>query len=172
VEHLLAHGRRRIAAIVGDRTRPGSEGALRLAGYQTALADAGLPYDPGLVADAAFGSESGTAAVRKLLRDAPDLDAIFVAYSDSVAIAGLRALMDAGKKVPQDVAVVGFDNIQLAEMTNPSLTTIDQGIEWGAPVLVEQLIRQLNGMSASPLAVEGELVIRESCGPQEEHERM
>jgi DNA-binding LacI/PurR family transcriptional regulator len=123
VEHLLLRGRRIIATIAGP---PGSPAAAdRLEGYRRAMAAAGrMP----LVAYGDYTTQSGGHAAAWLLDRTPRIDALFVA-SDSMAAGALQALRKAGRRVPEDVAVVGFDDAPLAMFTNPALTTIRQPVE-------------------------------------------
>ena len=123
VEHLLAHGRRRIVTIAGPPGNPCARE--RLAGYRRAVLAAGLPAAQ-LSAD--FTRAGAADAARRLLESHPDLDAIFVA-SDLMATAVLGVLAERGRRVPDDVAVVGFDNSQLARTTAPALTTVHQPVE-------------------------------------------
>jgi DNA-binding LacI/PurR family transcriptional regulator len=164
VSHLVADGRRRIAVITGDLDDTTSEGYLRFAGYRRALEDAGLDADESLIGDLTSMDASGVAAARMITQANPEVDAVFVAAGDSTAIAVIRSLQDLGRSVPEDVAVVGFDNIQLGEFTHPRLTTVDQGLAQGVPILVDRVIRQIDGRPASSQKVTGRVVARESCG--------
>jgi DNA-binding LacI/PurR family transcriptional regulator len=124
VSHLLAQGRRRVAAIC-EQAEPRA-GARRLNGYRRALADAGIPYDDSLVigvSDADLWS-SGAGAVTRLLRTRVRFDALFC-HNDVVAIGALSVLERSGVAVPDDVALTGFDDIEAARFTSPSLTTVD-----------------------------------------------
>lgn len=163
-EHLIKLGRRRIAIITGDLDYKHSEGYLRYLGYKQALSSANIPLDSTLLASANFSGESGYSAMKHLLQVAPDLDAVFVAYSDVVAIAAMKALGDAGKNIPEDVSVVGFDNIDISEFTAPPLTTISQGLHrGGSDLLVEKLLKQISGEKVSSTMLDGELIVRKSC---------
>ncbi|HEY7524525.1 MAG TPA: LacI family DNA-binding transcriptional regulator [Candidatus Limnocylindrales bacterium] len=123
VEHLIGGGHRRIACITNAPLEYTSA-ADRLAGYRSALDAAGIPFDPRLVACAAFDPASGRAAMRSLLQQNPErFSAVFVA-SDVVAVGAIGALREAGLRVPADVAVVGFDDIPLAGFVDPALTTV------------------------------------------------
>lgn len=165
-QYLIGLGRRRIAIITGDLDYKHSEGYLRFLGYQEALASAGIPFDAALISTANFSGQSGYSAMNRLIQAAPDLDAVFVAYSDAVAIAAMQALGDAGKSMPDDVSVVGFDNIEVSAFTNPSLTTISQGLhKGGAELLVTKLLQQISGEKTSSTMLNGELIIRKSCSP-------
>jgi DNA-binding LacI/PurR family transcriptional regulator len=115
-----------------------------------------------IVAVGDFTRESGAAAMRQLLSDDPALDAVFVA-SDLMAHGALRTLRSAGRRVPDDVAVVGFDDIELARYTDPPLSTVRQPIEEIGHTLARQLLRLLAGDQIDPAVVlPTELVVRES----------
>jgi DNA-binding LacI/PurR family transcriptional regulator len=125
VEHLTALGRMHIATIAGP-TDMGA-GIDRLAGYRDAIGETG-PADPELVAVADFSQEGGGAAMRSLLSRRPDVDAVFAA-SDLMAIGAMQAIREAGRRIPDDIAVVGFDDSPVAEMADPALTSVRQPIE-------------------------------------------
>jgi LacI family transcriptional regulator len=121
VEHLLSLGHRRIACITNARLVY-TAAQERLAGYKAALAAAGIAYEPVLVAEADFDAPSGHAAMAELLARTT-FDAAFVA-SDVVALGAIGALRKAGRRVPDDVSIVGFDDIPLAAYFDPPLTTV------------------------------------------------
>jgi DNA-binding LacI/PurR family transcriptional regulator len=123
---LIERGAQRIATITGPLDMAAGED--RLAGYRGALADAGRPVDDRLVAVGDFSVEGGARAMALLLDAVPDLDAVFAA-SDLTAHGALQTLAERGRRVPGDVAVVGFDDVRLAELAVPPLTTIRQPIE-------------------------------------------
>jgi DNA-binding LacI/PurR family transcriptional regulator len=118
--HLIARGCRRIATVAGPADM--SAATDRLDGFRAALGDA---FDPELVEHGDFTQTGGEAAMQKLLDRAPDIDGVFAA-SDLMAFGALRALRRAGRRVPDDVAVVGFDDIPLAAAAEPPLTTVRQ----------------------------------------------
>src|ERR671920_1689813 len=122
MRHLVQMGRRRIATIAGPQDM--IAGVDRLAGYRAAMRSAGLTE---LVAFGDFTRDSGVRAVRELLACDPELDAVFVA-SDMIAHGALQALKDAGRRVPSDVAVVGFDDFEISRYSDPPLTTVRQPI--------------------------------------------
>jgi DNA-binding LacI/PurR family transcriptional regulator len=124
--HLVQRGRRRIATITGPKDMVA--GVDRLAGYRDAMADAGIAIDDGLIATGDFTQAGGEAAMERLLLDRPDLDAVFCA-SDLMAVAALGALQAAGRRVPEDVAVVGYDDSPIATTTRPALSSVRQPIE-------------------------------------------
>ena len=158
VRHLLGAGRRRIATIAGPQDM--IAGVDRLVGYRRALDHADRRP---IVAVGDFTRESGTAAMRTLLQEDPTLDAVFVA-SDLMADGAMRALRAAGRRVPDDVAVVGFDDSALAGYTEPALTTIRQPVLDIGRTLALQLLRLAAGESIEPAVVLAtHLVVRESA---------
>jgi DNA-binding LacI/PurR family transcriptional regulator len=138
----------------------------RLDGYREALETAGLPVRKTLIAEGDFYEESGYEGMRKLLARRPELDAVFAA-SDMMAAGALRALRDAGRRVPDDVAVVGFDDAPIASHTVPTLTTIRQPLEAMSSAAAELLISRVegngNGDSVEPIVCPTELVVRQSA---------
>jgi len=126
VAHLIAGGRRAIATIAGPQDM--AAGTDRLTGYRDGLAEAGFPFDPMLVASGDFSQDSGAAAMTRLLAARPDIDGVFAA-SDLMAVGALSVLASAGRRVPADVAVVGFDDSPVAMSTTPRLTSVRQPIE-------------------------------------------
>lgn len=162
-EHLLAQGRRDIA-FIGDISPGCPEFSDRYRGYCTALREAGIAVDPELQVDAADSTETvGQRAMRQLLARGPRLDAVFAA-SDLMAIGAMRALEEAGLKVPRDVAVVGFDDIPVAGLTNPPLTTVAQDTKRAGELLVETLIHQIRNEPTSSVMLPARVVVRRSCG--------
>ncbi|WP_409072992.1 LacI family DNA-binding transcriptional regulator [Micromonospora chalcea] len=158
VQHLIASGRRRIATIAGPQDMVA--GIERLIGYRSAITEAGLPE---LVAYGDFTRESGTAAMRELLAADPELDAVFAA-SDLMAHAALRTLREAGRRVPEDVAVIGFDDIETAAYTEPPLSTVRQPIVELGRSMTRQLLRIAAGEDVEQaLMLPTELVLRESA---------
>ncbi len=156
-EHLITTGRTRIATITG-RLDEGA-GAARCQGFQEALAVAGL--DASRVVQGDFAEDGGAKAMVELLATWPDLDAVFVA-SDQMAIGALRVLREAGKSVPDDVAVVGFNDISGARHTVPPLTTVHQPIQALGREMARMLLALLAGEQPSPLILPTRLVVRAS----------
>jgi DNA-binding LacI/PurR family transcriptional regulator len=159
-EHLIGTGHRRIATITGVLDT--HVGTARLRGFQEALAVAGL--DTSLIEHGDFTEASGTAATTRLLAAHPDLDAIFAA-SDNMAAGALRALKTAGRSVPGDVAVVGFDDHVIARYTNPPLTTVAQPIKQLGWEMAKMLVSLINADQPGPLILPTRLVVRESSEP-------
>jgi DNA-binding LacI/PurR family transcriptional regulator len=164
VEHLLALGHRRIGCIT-NAPLAYTAASERLTGYREALAAAGLPDDPDLVAEGAFDAPSGHRAMAQILaRTTPD--AIFVA-SDIVAIGAIAGLRDAGLSVPGDVSVVSFDAIPLAAYLDPPLTTIrlpayELGLAAGRAILERIAGRPVAARTLLPT----ELIVRASTAPR------
>lgn len=125
-QHLVEGGRLRIATIAGPTDMVA--GIDRLAGYRDALGAAGIPVDEGLIATGDFTHEGGTVAMERLLARRPDLDAVFCA-SDLMAVAALSVIQAAGLGVPNDVALVGYDDSPIATTTRPPLTSVRQPVE-------------------------------------------
>ena len=157
-EYLIRGGRRRIAMITGpDDTAVGRE---RRRGYAEALTLAGLgPYvtEPG-----DFMETGGAAAMLALLSARPDLDAV-VAANDNMAAGALRVLRDAGRSVPGDVAVMGFDDLPIAMHTDPKLTTIHQPVQALGREAARMLIELLDGGQPEPFILPTKVVVRESA---------
>ncbi|MBZ5738633.1 LacI family DNA-binding transcriptional regulator [Nocardioides mangrovi] len=137
VAHLVERGRQRIATIAGPADMVA--GSSRLQGYVEGLAAADRTLDERLVARGDFGQASGEQAMHALLDRVPDLDAVFCA-NDLMAAGALRALSDAGRRVPEDVAVVGFEDAPIAASTTPPLTTVHQSPEDMGRAMVEMLL--------------------------------
>ena len=158
-QFLLDQGRRRIASITGPQDM--AVGMDRLAGYQRALRDRRGGRD--LVRAGDFSRDSGEHAMARLLTEAPELDAVFAA-SDLMAAGAVRALRRAGRRVPDDVAVVGFDDSEVARYTEPPLTSVRQPIDEMGREMVRLLLAQLDtgGAVASPVILPTELVVRSS----------
>jgi DNA-binding LacI/PurR family transcriptional regulator len=140
VQHLVSRGRRSIATIAGRQDM--AAGADRLAGYREALDAAGLAPS---IAYGDFTHASGVHAMWRLLDQRPGLDAVFVA-SDIMAAGALHALRRAGRKVPDDIAVIGFDDLPLAQHTHPPLTTIRQPLDRVGAVAAARLLAELDGV--------------------------
>jgi LacI family transcriptional regulator len=138
-------------------------GADRAEGYVTALRQRGLVVDPDLMVDGNFTEADAYGAMQRLLPFNPD--AVFAA-SDVMAIGALRALRDAGRRVPEDVALVGFDDMPLAAHSNPPLTTVRQPVQRTGEAAAETLIDLIEHPGAPPrrIVLPTELVIRVSCG--------
>lgn len=146
VEHLVASGRRRIATITGPDDMLAAVD--RRTGWREALQAAGLPADALAAGD--FTEDSGADAARTLLARWPDLDGLFVA-NDLMARGALRTLADAGRAVPDDVAVVGYDDSPVATAMRPELTTVSQPSETMGRRMAELLLALLSGAAVEPV---------------------
>jgi DNA-binding LacI/PurR family transcriptional regulator len=161
--HLIRLGRMRVATLAGPQDMVA--GVDRLAGYQEALWAAGRSVEEGLIAFGEFTRDSGMRAMTQLLERCPDLDAVFVA-SDLMASGALEVLRSTGRRVPRDVAVVGFDDSPIALMTDPPLTSVRQSPE----VLGRELVELLNGHIEArdqvirKVVLDTQLIVRGSCG--------
>jgi len=162
-EHLLGLGRRDIA-FIGDISAACPEFSDRYRGHCTALREAGIEMNPDLQVDAADSTEVvGQRAMRNLLARNPRINAVFAA-TDLMALGAMRALDEAGLKVPRDVAVVGFDDIPVASVTNPPLTTVAQDTKRAGELLVDTLLHLIKGEPASSVMLPARVVVRRSCG--------
>jgi DNA-binding LacI/PurR family transcriptional regulator len=161
VSHLIALGRRRIAHITGNLAI--ADGRDRVEGYKRALQDAGLPLDESLIVEGHFTHQSGYLGMKMLLDR--KVDAVF-ASSDITARGVLQALHEAGIRVPDDIALVGFDDLPTAKQVMPPLTTIRQPIEEKGALATSILLDIIECSPDEPRQVllPTELVVRESCG--------
>jgi LacI family transcriptional regulator len=165
VQHLIGLGHRRIGLIT-NAPPAYTASADRLSGYCEALLAAGIPFDQSLIRYGDFTPHSGQAAMDSLLSLSPRPSAVFVA-SDVVALGALRAVRQRGLSIPGDLALVGFDDIPLAEFVNPALTTVRipvGGLGWGAADLLMRLIDGEEEIRTPAVILETELVVRESSG--------
>ena len=142
VSHLAGQGRRQIAVIAGPQDM--GVGVGRLGGYRNAIVEAGLPADERLIGYGDFSEESGAAAMRALLAARPGIDAVFAA-SDLMAVGAMRVLKEMGRKIPTDVAVVGFEDSVLAKQTDPPLTTVHQPVEEMGREMARLLLDLISG---------------------------
>jgi DNA-binding LacI/PurR family transcriptional regulator len=164
-QHLLALGHSRIAHVTDARlaSRPCND---RLAGYRQALSEAGVEFNAALVAQGENTLAGGEAAMRALLgRPGAPPSAVFV-FNDQMAVGGLHALRTLGIRVPQDMAVVGFDGISLGAFTAPELTTIDHPRQELGRLAAETLLDLLEGVppATATRTLPVRLVVRRSCG--------
>ena len=158
--HLLNLGRRRIA-FLGD-TAP-VEVQQRYEGYVDAHRRAGLAVDPALLVPAQFQIGFAESAVDGLIARGTEFDAI-VAAGDLIALGAIRSLAKAGRRVPEDVAVVGYDNIQLASYSRPALTTIAQDMEKAGSLMISKLLSAGSFGAPRSERLPTDLIVRESCG--------
>lgn len=155
--HLLQRGRRRIA-FLGDERLP--EVGQRYEGHIQALRQLGVEPDPELLARSHFRAEDALDDIRAFVTAHPDIDGI-VAASDVIANSAIRALTEAGRRVPDDVSIVGYDDIELASYAHPPLTTVRQDLAEGARLLVERVLSGETHVAQS-VAMTPALIIRQS----------
>lgn len=164
--HLLVGGRRRVAVIGAHPDESAGSAGLRLNGYRKALEEAGVPFDPALIAPCEWRRDSGAAAVAGLLDRGVEFDAVF-GLNDVLALGAMHELLIRGVRVPQDVAVAGFDDIDEARFASPSLTTVSPGMEEIAERSIGLLIDRIEGRGAEDQAAHIEagfqLKVRESA---------
>jgi DNA-binding LacI/PurR family transcriptional regulator len=158
-EHLIVSGREKIAFLGGPPEE--LEVRQRYQGFEAVLSQAGRSIDPALVAYGDFSNTSGAAAMETLLERAPDLEAVFV-NSDMMAIAAMDTIRAHGRRVPEDVAVIGYDDLSIAQHSNPPLTTIRQNIPMAGKLLAQNLIQYLQTGLVANVSIPVELVIRRS----------
>jgi len=164
VRHLLDLGRSRVATIAGPQDMP--PGADRLAGYQETLSGAGHPIEGHLIEVGDFTLEGGRTAMERLLERAPDIDAVFAA-SDLMAVGALGALRAAGRRVPEEVAMVGFDDSPLASSSVPPLSSVRQPTEEMGREMTRLLLHDMRHSDDQPRRVilDTKLVVRGSSSP-------
>jgi LacI family transcriptional regulator len=164
VNHLVELGHRRIGAITGPRGWIATEERLR--GYQSALAAAGILAEPELVQESNFEIEQGRRAARHLL-DLHDRPTAIFAFNDNIAIGVLQAARERGMRVPEELSVVGFDDVELAEIVTPALTTVRQPLAEMGRMAVSLLERLIEGQRIEALHVQlrTQLVVRQTTAP-------
>ena len=160
VQHLILTGRKRIAFLGGLESELTVQ--RRYKGYEKALLDAGRKADPDLVVYGDYSYLSGINAMQRLLEQAPDLDAVFV-NSDLMAIAAINVIQRSGKRVPEDIGVVGYDDLPIAMFNNLPLTTIRQNLPLAGQLLARNLIQHIQSGVVTNVTLPVELVVRESA---------
>ncbi|CAL9356582.1 LacI family DNA-binding transcriptional regulator [Streptomyces pilosus] len=162
VTHLLDSGRRSVATVTGPLDMYVAQ--CRLRGYREALLRAGAESRPSWIAEGDFSEDSGRRATAELLERAPEIDAVFAA-SDTMAAGALNALRAAGRRVPEDVAVIGFDDFPLAQHTDPKLTTVRQPLEDIGRTMVRLLLEEMEDSAVAwrHVILRTELVLRGSA---------
>jgi LacI family transcriptional regulator len=163
-EHLLSLGHRRIGAITGPHGWVASVD--RLDGYQAALAAAGVLADPDLIAKGNFTGESGRAAASQLLGLPEPPTAIF-AFNDEMAVGAMRVAEQRGLRLPDDLSIVGFDDLEKAEIVTPALTTVRQPLAEMGRMAVSLLTRVVEDQPIEAMRVElaTKLIVRDSTAP-------
>jgi DNA-binding LacI/PurR family transcriptional regulator len=148
---LLTRGRRRIAVVGAHHGEVVGSAALRLSGYRLALEEAGLPFDPTLLGYASLWHRAdGANAMRQLLAEKVEFDAVF-GLNDTLALGAMRMLQASGISVPEEVAVMGFDNLDEAQYSLPTLTTVDPGREEISQSAVSALVQRIeDGAKETP----------------------
>jgi DNA-binding LacI/PurR family transcriptional regulator len=159
VDYLARSGRREIGTIAGPPDQ--ATGVDRLAGYRSAMAEMGAQTS-GLITYGDLHQASGEHAMNRLLDRHPDIDAVLAA-SDQMAVGALRALYRTGRRVPDDVAVVGFDDAPIAGRVRPRLTTVRRPIEEMGARLARELLRRITGAPDRNVVLDTELIIRDSA---------
>jgi LacI family transcriptional regulator len=161
--HLIQHGYRRIAFISGPDGSPDSNA--RFTGYRIALGKHDLPVTPSLLENGDFLQPGGYQAMNRLLDQAVPPDAVFAA-NDEMAIGAIEAIRSRGLGIPEDVAVVGFDDIQMASYIQPPLTTVRQPMREFGTLAVRQLLRRIQEPASEieTIVLPTQLILRQSCG--------
>ncbi len=159
-QHLIGIGRQRIAFLGGPEQELTVQH--RYQGYENALQTAGRSVDPQRVVYGDYTFGSGITAMQRLLDQAPDLDAVFV-NSDLMAIGAIQAIQESGKRVPEEIAVVGYDDLSIAMYNNLPLTTIRQNIPLAGKLLAQNLIQHIQTGVITNVTTPVELVIRKSA---------
>ncbi|HEU4327116.1 MAG TPA: substrate-binding domain-containing protein [Roseiflexaceae bacterium] len=164
--HLVAHGHRRIAFIAAD-AHPIGDGAERLSAYQVAAQAHGLPSDSALIGYGGHNAHESYHAIRQMIDTGVDFTAVLTSNDES-AIGALRALFEAGRRIPEDVAVIGFDDVLYAKAQSPPLTTVRHPTFELGYRAVELLLDYVDGRRAglTSVRVPTRLIVRESCGCQ------
>ena len=161
-EHVIQQGKTHFA-FLGDASNHSPEFLARYQGHCQALKDNSLSFNDSLQIDALFTEESGYQAACELLVSGEKFDAIFAAC-DLIAVGAIRALQEQNIAIPEQVAVVGFDDIAIASFTFPPLTTVKQNTLLAGELLVDKLLELIHGKEVKSSLMPTELVIRKSCG--------
>jgi DNA-binding LacI/PurR family transcriptional regulator len=158
--HLFKIGCKNIATITGDVEA--SAGLHRLRGYEQAHKENGVKVNKNLIAYGNYSYESAKILMLRLLASNPDIDGVFAA-NDVMALAAINAIEERGKRVPDDIAVVGFDDTMLSQASRPSLTTVKQDIPGLGAAAAESMMQLLSGQQPDSRILSTELIIRESA---------
>ena len=163
MNHLISYGHRKIACITGSSKR--SSNQARLAGYQTALKQYAIPFNPNIVIAGDYGLQDGYDACQELLRSQEPFTALF-AFNDDMALGALKALTEAGIRVPEQVSIAGIDNTPMTRFSQPPLSTIDLPIQEMTKYAVETALKLAAGKNC-PLThqFKGTLIQRDSILP-------
>src|SRR5687767_935278 len=178
IRHLAKLGHRRIAYINGPRGWYAAE--QRLIGYRETLSEYGIPFDPELVLEGNWEVQSAYPAARRLL-ELPERPTAIFAANDLMALGAIYAIQEAGLRVPEDIAVVGYDDREIASLSRPTLTTVHMPCYEMGQASTKLLLRLLEEQressdspklldvpeSAEAIKIQGQLIVRESCGAEE-----
>jgi DNA-binding LacI/PurR family transcriptional regulator len=159
-EHLIGIKRQKIG-FIGGPSRD-LEVQQRQAGYESALKESGSGVDPALIDYGDYSNTSGAEAMTRLLKKVSDIDAVFVC-SDLMAIAAMDAIREQGRRIPEDIVVVGYDGLSITEHSNPPLTTIRQNIPLAGKLLAQNLIDYLQTGIVTNVSIPVELIVRKSA---------
>lgn len=159
-QYLIRIGRQRIAFLGG----PGDSLTVqyRFKGYESALQAAGRSVDPKMLACGDYTHSSGIDAMQRLMEQSPDLDAVLVT-GDLMAIGAINVIQNSGKRVPEDIAVVGYDDLSIAAYNNPPLTTIRQNLPLVGKLLAQNLVQYIQTGIVTNVTIPVELVARKSA---------
>ena len=160
VNHLFSRGCQTVATITGDIVT--SAGQNRLQGYEKAVREQGLEVDKGLIGFADWTFESAKTVMLRLLAKNPDIDGVFAA-NDLMAIGAIAAIEERGKRVPDDIAVVGFDDSLVAQTHRPAITTVRQDFVGLGAAVAETMLAITRGEKPKSIMLPTELIIRESA---------
>lgn len=162
--HLLAKGHERLGFIHYRKMHDLGEGG-RFRGFRTALERANLPLREEWIRSGNYSAASGYDAMQKLLRQ-PDIPTAIVTGNDTIAVGAITAATDLGKRIPEDIAIVGFDDIPLARYVSPSLTTMRMPVDEMARTCGTMLIAlvQQEALAHRKQVLQAELILRQSCG--------
>jgi LacI family repressor for deo operon, udp, cdd, tsx, nupC, and nupG len=163
VNHLLDFGHSRIAAVMGPSGTPST--LQRFKGYKLALIETGLDIDDSLIMRGDYGMDPGSSAMEKLLKLRQRPTAVFC-FSDDIAIGAMSVLREYGFNIPQDISVMGFDDIRYANLMSPALTTIHQPLEDIGKACTQLLLQQLAAKltEATYIELPYTLIVRQSTG--------
>jgi LacI family transcriptional regulator len=164
-EHLIGLGHTRIALLIDETDW--TTGAGRLAGYRAALRDAGVPMDPGLVVPTKFQPEAARDAVTSLLERRPDVTALFAA-NNMLAEGAFQALQQGGRRVPEEISLVAFDDVPWMSMVSPGITTVDQHTDDLGRTCAQLVVDRIAGSATGQTTVryiEPSVIHRDSTAP-------
>jgi DNA-binding LacI/PurR family transcriptional regulator len=159
-EHLIRTGKKKIALIGGPTND--LEAEQRYRGYETAIQASGLPMDAKRMVCGDYSHTAGINGMRRLLEQAPDLDSVFVT-GDVMAIGAISVILESGKRVPEDIAVVGYDDLSIAAFNNLPLTTVKQNIAMSGRLLAQNLVQYIKTGVVTNVTVPVELIVRKSA---------